>query len=261
MNPLENKTILVTKSKLESGKALDLLINNGAEIIYFPTIKVLPIVNSPELNEALNMFSRFDYLVFTSTNAVEVFSGIIRKKNLDLSRMKIAVVGKSTADECETIGIPVDILPEEFSAQGLIQKFSEIDLTNKKMFIPGSSLSRGELNMGLSELGAQVFSVPVYDVAQNELSNLKIEHQRIQKKHPGIFIFTSPSSFSNFLKLMNVSDAEKFFGRSLLCAIGTTTENAIREKGLTVHIVPKIFSLHGVAEAIIDYFQLTANIA
>jgi uroporphyrinogen-III synthase len=261
LNLLSHKIILVTKSRQDSERSLKLLIEEGAEIIYFPTIKVLPIVNSPELNEALNMFSRFDYLVFTSTNAVEVFSGIIRKKKLDLSRMKIAVVGKSTADECETIGIPVDILPEEFSAQGLIQKFSELDLTNKKMFIPGSSLSRGELNMGLSELGAQVFSVPVYDVAQNELSNLKIEHQRIQKKHPGIFIFTSPSSFSNFLKLMNVSDAEKFFGRSLLCAIGTTTENAIREKGLTVHVVPKIFSLHGVAEAIIDYFQLTANIA
>lgn len=261
MNTLKNKTILVTKSKSEAEKSIRQLADQGAEIIYFPTIKVLPLTNSPELNDALNMFGRFDYLVFTSTNAVEVFSDIVKKKKLDLSKLKIAAVGKSTSEECENLGFTVDIIPDEFSAEGLIYKFSEFELTNKKIFIPGSSLSRGELNIGLSELGAQVFSVPIYDVVKNDLVNLKAEHQKIQKKHPGIFIFTSPSSFGNFLKLMNVSDVEKFFGRSLLCAIGTTTENAIREKGLAVHIVPKIFSLHGVAEAIIEYFQLTTNIA
>jgi uroporphyrinogen III methyltransferase/synthase len=207
------------------------------------------------------MFYRFEYLIFTSTHAVEVFAGIIKKRNLDLTKLKIAVVGKSTAEECGTAGIRVDIIPEEFSADGLLYHFSGFDLNKKKILIPGSSLSRGELNLGLSELGAQVFSVPIYDIEINELNNLKSEHQKIQKKHPGIFVFTSPSSFSNFLKLMNVSDADKFFGRSLLCAIGTTTENAIRAKGLTVHIVPKIFSLHGISEAIIEYYQLTANIA
>ena len=237
------------------------MISEGAEIIYFPTIKVLPIVNSPELNDALNMFGRFDYLVFTSTNAVEVFSDIAKKKKLDLSKVKIAAVGKSTSDECENVGFPVDIIPDEFSAEGLIYKFSEIDLAHKKIFIPCSSLSRGELNLGLTELGADVISVPVYDVVENELHNLKIEHQRIQRRHPNIFVFTSPSSFGNFLKLMNVSDADKFFGKSIICAIGTTTEKAVREYGLAVHIVPKKFSLQGVAEAITKYFQITANIA
>lgn len=261
MNSIKNKTILITKSKSESVKALDLLIRTGAEIIYFPTIKVLPSVISPELDDALKMFGKFDFIVFTSANAVEVFSDIAKKNKLDLSKVQIAAIGKSTSDECETAGISVDILPDEYNAQGLIRKFSEFDLTNKNIFIPCSSLARGELNMGLSELGAQVFSVPVYDVVENELVNLKNEHQRIQRKHPNIFIFTSPSSFNNFLRLMSISDVDKFFGKSLLCAIGTTTENAIRGKGLSVHIVPNIFSLHGVAEAIVNYFQLTSNIA
>ena len=261
MNSLNNKTILITKSKAEAEKSIRQLADQGAEIIYFPTVKVLPLLNSPELNDALNIFGRFDYLVFTSTNAVEVFSDIAKKKRLDLSKVKIAAVGKSTSEECENVGLPVDIIPDEFSAEGLIYKFSEFDLTNKKIFIPGSSLSSGELNMGLSELGAQVFSVPIYDVVKNDLINLKAEHQKIQRKHPGIFIFTSPSSFSNFLKLMNVSDADKFFGKSVICAIGTTTEKAIREYGLVVHIVPSVFSLHGVVDAIIKYFQTTVNIA
>lgn len=261
MNSLKNKTILITKSKTEAEKSLRQLEEHGAELIYFPTIKILPIANSPELDDALRIFGRFDYLVFTSTNAVEVFSDILKKKKLDHSKIKIAVVGKSTSEECENLGIHVDILPDEFSTEGLLYKFSELDLTNKNICIPGSSISSGELNMGLSELGAKVFSVPIYDVVKNELINLKTEHQKIQRKHPGIFIFTSPSSFNNFLKLMNVSDEDKFFGKSIICAIGTTTEKAIRDNGLAVHIVPSVFSLHGISDAIIKYFRTTVNIA
>lgn len=261
MNSLQNKTILITKSKAEAEKSLSQLTGLGAEVVYFPTIKVVPLTHSPELTEALNMFGRFDYLVFTSTNAVEVFMDIAKQKSLNLSKLKIAVVGKSTSEECENLGIKVDLIPDEFSAEGLLYKFSEFDLTNKKIFIPGSSLASGELNMGLSELGAQVHSVPIYDVVKNDLANLKSEYQRIQKKHPGIFVFTSPSSFSNFLKLMNVTDTEKFFGKSIICSIGTTTEKSIRERGLVVHIVPGVFSLHGVVDAIIKYFETTVNMA
>ncbi len=261
MNSLKNKTILITKSEAECKKNLDFLRHEDAELIFCPTIKILPATNSPELDDALKMFNQFDYLVLTSANAVEVFFDIATKKRLNLSKIKIATVGKSTADECESVGIRVDILPDEFSSKGLIEKFYDFNLVDKKIFIPGSSLSSGELNLGLSELGAQVYSVPVYDVVPNDLSNLKNEHKKIQKKHPNVFVFTSPSSFNNFLKIMSVTDSDKYFGTSTICAIGTTTENAIREKGLAVHIVPEIFSLQGISEAIIKYFQITANIA
>jgi uroporphyrinogen-III synthase len=261
MNSLKNKTILITKGETESKKNLDLLRHEGAELIFCPTIKMLPATNSPELDDALKMFSQFDYLVFTSANAVEIFFDITKKRKLNLAKVKVAAVGKSTADECQSVGITVDILPDEFSTKGLIEKFSEFDLIDKKIFIPGSSLSGGELNLGLSEFGAHVYSVPIYDVVQNELCNLKNEHKKIQKKHPNVFVFTSPSSFDSFLRIMNVVDPDKYFGASTICAIGTTTENAIRERGLTVHIVPKTFSLQGISDAIIKYFQITANIA
>ncbi len=261
MNDLKTKTILITKSRLECRKSLDLLIERGAEIIYFPTIKILPVTNSSDLNEAITKFAKFDYLVFTSVNSVEVFSDIVKTKRLDLSKIKIAAVGKSTADECASAGFSVDMIPSEFSSKGLINKFSELDLINKNILLPGSTLARGELNMGLSQLGAQVFSVPIYDVVENDLHALKNEYHHIQKKHPNIFIFTSPSSFSNFLKLMNVTDIEKFFGKSILCAIGTTTEEAMFDHGVLVNIVPETFTIQGVAEAIVKFNDVSHNIA
>lgn len=259
LNLLSHKKILVTKSRQDSERFLKLLVEEGAEIIYFPTIKVVPVVDSPELNNALHMFGKFDYLIFTSSNAVEVFTKIAERNGLDLSKIKVVAVGKITAEKCESFGIKINIIPDEFSARGVINKFSELDLSGKKIFVPCSTLSRNELNFGLTELGAEVFSVRIYDVLQNDLNALQSEYEQINRTPPDILIFTSPSSFDNFRKLPGVED--RYFERSLICAIGSTTEQAIRDYGLVVHIVPKIFSLQGAAEAIIKYFQVTANIA
>jgi len=261
VNLLINKTILITKSESDAKNNLDLLINEGAEIIYCPTIKIIPAVNSPELDDALMMFNNFNYLIFTSSNAVDVFTAVARERKINLSRIKVAAVGISTAEKCEASGITVDILPDEFSSSGLIDKFLEFDLTGKKILIPGSSFSRSELSEGLRELGAEVYSVPIYDVATNDIGSLKNIHKKIQRKHPNLFVFTSPSSFYGFLKIMSVADTDKYFLSSIICSIGSTTESAVREKGLSVHIVPQVFSLHGVSEAIINYYKLTANMA
>jgi uroporphyrinogen-III synthase len=261
VNLLSNKSLLITKSKQDADKALLDLTESGVDIIYFPTIKIIPIPDSPVLNDALLMFDTFDYLVFTSTNAVEVFNNIAENRQLEFSSVKVAAVGKSTEEKCRQYEINVDILPDEFSAKGLINKFSSIDLIDKKIFVPGSSMSRGELEMGLSGLGAHVIKATIYDVTLNDTNTLHNEIEKIKQKLPDIFTFTSPSSFNSFLEIMSVNNVGEYFGRSTVCAIGTTTEEAIRAKGLAVHIIPRTFSLSGIAEAIKTYFQITANMA
>ena len=259
MKSLKNKTILITKSKTEAEGSFSVLIDAGAKLIFLPIIKVMPIYESPELIDAIKKFSEFEYVVFTSVNAVDVFEKIIKKHKLDFTKVKIAAVGESTAARCESAGLSVNILPEEFSAKGLIRKFSELDLTDKKILIPCSTLSRDELSLSLTEMGAIVHSVPVYNVKPNDLTELQSEKEQIQTKRPDFFVFTSPSSFENYLELFNVQDVDKYFNTSVICAIGPTTESAIRNRGLIVHVVPNTFSLSGIAETIIKYFKVTAN--
>ncbi|MBI1937901.1 MAG: uroporphyrinogen-III synthase [Ignavibacteriales bacterium] len=261
MNLLINKKILVTKTKKESELSLLRLVNEGAEIIYFPTIKIIPSIGTDEVKEIFSKAYDFDYLVFTSANAAEIFAQAEKLYKPDFSKTKIAVVGKSTAEKCGKLGIYVHLIPDEYSAKGLLKKFSELNIAGKKILIPCSSLSRDELSAGLSGQGALVSTLKIYNVVQNDIHDLQTEYETITTNKPDIFVFTSPSSFSNFLALMNTKNALTYFEKSLICAIGTTTESAIREAGLVVHVVPDTFSLHGVGEAIIKYFQVTANIA
>ena len=67
--------------------------------------------------------------------------------------------------------------------------------------------------------------------------------------------------FENFLSIAGVEQLSDYFGRSVIAAIGATTENAIRKFNLTVNIVPQIFTVEGASEAILKYFNITANMA
>jgi uroporphyrinogen-III synthase len=257
---IKNKEILITKSKTESEKSVRLLTDARAKIIYFPTIKIIPIIDSTELNNIRNNLDAFDFLIFTSINSAEIFNKFVLKNNLDLSKIKIAVIGKSTFEFCEALGINVNIIPDEFSAKGLLGKLSMLNMSGKNILVPCSSLSRDELRIGLTELGANVNSVPIYDVVKNYVEELEEEINNIKKRKPDVFLFTSPSSFENFLSLAGVEQLSSYFEGSTIAAIGATTENAIRVFNLTVNIVPQIFTIEGASEAIIRYFNITANL-
>jgi len=254
-----DKTILVTKGKKESEKHFVSLLSEGVRILFFPTIKIQPVKDSLELKNSLAGIGKLDWLVFTSSNAVEAFCEAAQ--NINLAKIRVACVGSETAGRCSEKNIKVDLIPKEFSAAGLIKEFSKIDLSGRKVLIPGSTLSRRELNIGLSVLGAEVFSVAVYNVVENDLTDLEDEYEQIKTKRPDVFVFTSPSSFRNYLSLLKIENAVEYFDGAVICTIGTTTETAIRSFGINVNIVPELFSLRGVEKAINKYFSVTKNIA
>ncbi|KAF0152431.1 MAG: Uroporphyrinogen-III synthase HemD [Ignavibacteria bacterium] len=258
---MSGKVILVTKSKTYAEKHFCSLLAAGFEIVYFPTIQIKPQLDSEELRRGLENFNEFDWIIFTSTNAVEVFYEIAVRKNIKLKKIKIACVGSETAERCRQKNIRVNLVPYEFSAAGLVKEFAKVNLIDKKVFIPCSGLSRSELKLELAELGADVTSVPIYDAVVNDEINLISEIEIINKKKPDVFVFTSPSSFNNYLVLMNIESPAKYFEHNVVCSIGSTTEAAITANNVYVSIVPESFSLSGVKEAIKKYFSIEKNIA
>lgn len=260
MNFIKGKRILITRSSEECGNAFNSLANSGAEIICFPTIKIIPSYNSLDLTELISNAATYEYIIFTSSNAVEVFSNLVAEYKPDLSRTRVAVVGSGTAETCRSLGVYIHIMPEEFSARGLIKKFSELNISGKKILIPGSMIARDELKNGLTDLGAVVVSLPVYEtqlINKNEVPEELLNHLDIK---PDLFVFTSPSSFRGFCNMIDSTDCHKYFEGKIICAIGTTTEEAIRDSGLVVNLVPSTFNLRGIAESILTFYHNTRNV-
>ena len=72
--PLFGKKILVTRAREQASGFSDALRLRGAEPIEFPVIKIQRLENYDALDSALSELSAYDWIVFTSANAVPVFA-------------------------------------------------------------------------------------------------------------------------------------------------------------------------------------------
>lgn len=258
---LKGEFILLTRGFDQSPLEIKTLQDEGAEVLAFPTIKVGSIDDYTLFDSQIKKFKKFDYLIFTSANAVTKFNERIVEKNieLDFSTVRVVAVGEKTYDACNEYSIPTDIIPNEFSSHGIIDELSNYVLEEKNILIPGSSIMRTELKDGLEKLGASVTLVPIYNIETPSYEDVKEQLEILQNKKPTIFIFTSPSTFKSFVKILNLENPKKYFDGSLIAVIGNTTKGEIEKHGIEVDIVPEVYTVKGVVDEVIKYFTDNAE--
>ena len=155
---LKDQFVLLTRGFDQSPVEIKTLQDEGAEVLAFPTIKVVSMDDFSLFDSQIKKFKKFDYLIFTSANAVEKFNARIIEKNieLDLSSIRVTAVGEKTYSACTEYSMPADIIPNEFSTRGIIEELSHYVLDGKNIFIPSSSIARTDLKEGLEKLGAEI---------------------------------------------------------------------------------------------------------
>ncbi len=256
MPALRDKIVLITRSREQSPKEIAMLEQEGAAVIAFPTIRTKSIENTNQIDSAVNNLNDYNYIIFSSKNAVKFF--IDRLKALDKSipdSCRIICVGSKTHEYTTWNNIKVDIVPEEFSARGILQALASEDKSNKKVLIPTSVIARDELSNGLKKAGADVHVIPVYDVQPPELTEVAGQINEIIKMNVDAFIFTSPSSFVNCLKLLSVENSAEYFSNTVVVAIGDTTKDAIVKYGINEVIVPTEFTVDASVTGLIGHFK------
>lgn len=253
---LKNKTIVLTRSGEQAVEPRKKLESLGANVITFPTIKIVPISVFNHFDTYAEKIKEFDYIVFTSENAVEYSIKRLRETKRELPEdLQVVCVGKKTAEKCEEYGIKVDIVPADYSAEGLLKYFSDKDIVEKKFFIPSSAIARTELKMGLLQQKADVVQIPIYDAAMPDEDEIVKGKKQLEGKKIDLIIFTSPTTFNNFLKIMDIDKPSKFFKEIKIAAIGPTTASEIERAGLKVDISPSTFTMDDLIDAIIIFYS------
>jgi uroporphyrinogen-III synthase len=187
-----------------------------------------------------------------------MFSKRLNELNFRINYTKIIVVavGNKTASVCEEYGIPINIIPKNFSSEGVVYELIKFRLNKKVIFIPRSAIGREELPNNLAEMGAVIKSIPVYNVAIPSDECIAPYIANLKKSNPDLYIFTSPSTFENFLQILKITDPSNYFEKSVIAAIGPTTKSAIEIKKLTVNIIPEEYTIEGLAKAIVNYYEM-----
>lgn len=254
--PLFGKTIVVTRTREQASELVHLLEENGAKCTEFATISLHPPDSWDELDSALAKIDQFQWIVFTSINAIHAFFGRLYEKSRDvraLANCKVAAVGRVT-DEClRTYGLVSDLLPEKFTGEGMAEAMEQFGVSGAKILIPRALKAREVLPERLTKAGAQVTIVPVY---QNKLPEEVDTNMRakIANKDVDMVTFTSSSTVTNFVEMLGVkdkADLQDVMSGIRIAAIGPITAKTVEEVGLTVDVQPDTYTIPAMVDAIV----------
>ena len=252
--PLFGKRILVTRARAQASEFADLLEANGAEVIQFPTIKIQPIVNVdvPSPNE-------YDWVIFTSVNAVEIFYERLRENGKDtraFSTSKICAVGPKTVEALNRIGIQPDFVPSH--SRGSVIAAEMQDVEGKKVLLPRAKIASPDLPNGLRQKGASVDDVHLYDTIKVASGGDKRRNEIESDLLNGgidLVTFTSSSTVTNFLDMFPTHTPAVLLANVKVAVIGPTTRETAVECGLQVDVVAKKASVESLVEAIVETYH------
>ena len=245
---------------------VDLLEANGAEVIQFPTIEIHPLEIDSTYIRTINAY---DWVIFTSVNAVEIFYECLQENGRDVRAFgtsKIFAVGPKTVDALNRIGIHPDFVPTHSRGSAIAADIA--DVSGKRILLPRAKIATADLPDGLRERGAHVDDVPLYDTVKvarenrdggitNERSssvNSSIEADLLNGKID-LVTFTSSSTVTNFLEMFPVHTPDVLLTDVQVAVIGPTTQKTAVEYGLHVDVVAKTASVESLAEAIIETYH------
>jgi uroporphyrinogen-III synthase len=150
----------------------------------------------------------------------------------------------------------VDLVPEEFSAAGILRSLQKIDIKGKRFLLPTSNIGREELQKGLCGRGALVDKLTAYRTVPNRDLDVEGMRRRIRAGEIDCITFFSPSAFNFFVDIMGrpvVADIAA--GSIKIAAVGPVTARAVRAMDLAVDIQPAVSQEDDLVLALIDYYS------
>ena len=253
--PLQSRRIIITRSATQADAFRRELSQLGAEPIVFPVIRFVPLALE-ELNTAFAQLEQYDWVIFTSINAVEFFFCRVDELGLTLNMPRVATVGSATAAALQVRRIPIHFTPDEFTGKALAVGLG--DLTGQRVLLPRALIGRPEIVKLLRRQGAEVDDMALYDTITAVPTSEAIN--QIEQGFD-VVTFTSPSSVRNFLKIIDSLEKEQAqrlsqaVQNSDIACIGPATADEARLYGLPVAIMPGEYTIDGLVQAIKRYFN------
>jgi uroporphyrinogen III methyltransferase/synthase len=251
--PLFGRRVVVTRARAQAGELCANLEKLGAEVHEFPTIEISPPEDFGPLDAAIRDLDSFGLIVFTSVNGVEAFLKRLQHHGLDIRALprdaKVAAIGPATAERIEQAELRVDVVPEEYRAESLIEALGSYPLAGERVLIPRAKVAREVLPEMLREAGAEVVVPPAYESVP--LSEGKEEVSlRLQSGEIDCVTFTASSTVENFAGAFGAEEAARLLSETRVVCIGPITAATARKHGVTVDAEAKEYTIPGLIEAV-----------
>ncbi|MEX2394370.1 MAG: uroporphyrinogen-III C-methyltransferase [Actinomycetota bacterium] len=244
--PLHGKRVFVTRARAQASKLVRLLREAGADVIEAPTIAIVEPTSYAALDGALSDPSVFEWILFTSTNAVSaVFDRLTPRDARAFGGCRIGAVGASTARELAARGISADLVPTSFSSQALASDLGRADGPRRTVLLPQAEDAPPDLATSLRAGGWEVTVAPVYRTVTLD-SSVASGREAIDAGID-VVLFTSASTVHGFVDRWGKPPA----GSVVVC-IGPRTAEAAEAADITVDGVAEQVTIEALVGAAVD---------
>jgi uroporphyrinogen III methyltransferase/synthase len=254
--PLYGWKVLVPRTKEQAGAMSERLRAFGAVPVEVPTIAVEPPRTPTQMERAIKglVTGRYEWIVFTSTNAVRAVREKFEEFGLDaraFAGVKIACVGEATADAVRAFGIKPELVPSgEQSSEGLLAEFPPYDSVLDpidRVLLPRADIATETLAAGLRQLGWEIDDVTAYRTVRAAPPPAAIR-DAIKTGGFQAVCFTSSSTVRNLVGI-----AGKPHARTVVACIGPQTCATAKEFGLRVDVQPETATVAGLIDALAEF--------
>lgn len=240
--------VAITRPADRSKAACKIVEELGGQYVLAPTLDLKP-VNSESLKNLIANKDLLDWIVFTSPTTITSLNLFYPDflKNLDC---KVAVIGNKTGKIAGEQGVKVDLIPEDFTAEGLLEEFEKRNITNQTIGIPRTASARPVLPEGLEKLNNKVIVAEAYKslfpMDEDKINDLiaKIENNEIDA-----ITFTSPLTVTNFFKISKNKEklADLLSNNLLTVCIGPITCKILDQYNIN-YIYPDTYTVRDMME-------------
>ncbi|HEX2204211.1 MAG TPA: uroporphyrinogen-III C-methyltransferase [Longimicrobium sp.] len=255
--PLSGRKIVVTRARAQASDLAAALEALGAEVVQLPTIRIEPPADPGPLRRAVEEVASFDWVVFTSVNGVDRFFAVLAEQGRDaraLATVAVAAIGPATAAALAKHGVRADLLPDEFVAEAAVEALSAAtDLPGKRILLPRADIARAALPEGLRARGAEVAEVDAYRTVRDGAGAGAVR-ERLAAGDVDWVTFTAASTVRGFTDLVGTE-----LGAAKVASIGPITSAAARERGMTVDLEAREYTIPGLVRAILDFYAGDAS--
>jgi len=251
---LAGKRIVVTRAAAQAIELLKALQQAGAIPILLPVIRILPAENLALLDYELGQLNDFDWILFTSQNAVRVvherlesvghFSVGGKRHSL------VGAVGEATAAEATEAGFEVRHVSTRPFGVALVEELGD-QLSDKKVLLPRSDRANPDVVVALQKYGAHVTEVVAYRTVMEEAQDNDIVAKAMGAD---AVLFFSPSAVEGFDSVCGTGKLSEFSATGVVLASGPVTLAALQAKGIVSATAAKEPSVARVIEALANSF-------
>jgi uroporphyrinogen-III synthase len=247
--------VLITRPRAQADGFAEKLRAAGFEPIFFPVIEIQPIENNVALERALEKLNCYEWVVFTSVNAVEVVF-FLTPPPLPMGEgqeIRVAAIGPKTAETLRKHGVEPNFIPDEYVGEAILSGLG--DVKGKWVLFPRAEIARKELPEAIANAGGVVHEIVVYRTLPAEMD---MDGLNALKSGVDVVTFTSASTVENFIAIVkqNGLDQLNLPGNPVFACIGPITEQAARDEGFQNIVVAKEYTTEGLMEVITNMEKL-----